>query len=327
MNLDRFIEQRGRAWDELDGLVKHARGRAERLGPDGVIRLGSLHRAVSADLAFARRRFSGDPLVARLEEIIGRSRGLVYASTTRRDSVVTFLTTGYWRRVRERPWPLAVAACLLFGPAILTWIWATRDPARAAALVPAAMGAVTQPKTHGAHLGLPLDVRTAFAAQIFTNNIRVTFVAFAGGITAGFLTAGSLIYNGIIFGVVGGLATGAGQTATFVQLIVPHGALELSCITVGGAAGLRVGWALIDPGRRRRSDALVAEARGAVALALGTALWLVVAGLVEGLITPVGIGVGPALGLGLGLAGVFWALVIWRGAPSHGHPVRSAPSP
>jgi len=80
---------------------------------------------------------------------------------------------------------------------------------------------------------------------------------------------------------------------------------------VAGAAGLRMGWALVDPGRRPRGEALASEARAAVELVLGTAVWLVVAGLVEGLVTPLGIGPGRAIAVGVGLAAIYWALV-WR---------------
>jgi uncharacterized membrane protein SpoIIM required for sporulation len=96
-----------------------------------------------------------------------------------------------------------------------------------------------------------------------------------------------------------------------VELVTPHGVLELSCIVVAGAAGLRMGWSLIDPGRRRRGQALAEEARAAAELALGTAPWLVLAGLVEGFVTPAGIGLGPALAVGFALGAVYWGLA-WR---------------
>jgi uncharacterized membrane protein SpoIIM required for sporulation len=92
--------------------------------------------------------------------------------------------------------------------------------------------------------------------------------------------------------------------------------LELSCIVVAGAAGLRMGWALIDPGRISRSTALVAEARQAAELAIGTAPWLVLAGLVEGFVTPSGLGVPGALVVGFSLGVLYWALVMVRGRPA-----------
>ncbi len=66
-------------------------------------RLGALYRATTADLALARRRFAGDPTVARLEALVTRARPLVYDRARRGGSVAEFATTGYWRRVRERP--------------------------------------------------------------------------------------------------------------------------------------------------------------------------------------------------------------------------------
>ena len=126
------------------------------------------------------------------------------------------------------------------------------------------------------------------ASQIFTNNIQVTFLAFAGGMLLGLGTLYVLFQNGMMLGAVGGLAIGAGNGRPFFELVTAHGVLELSCIVVAGAAGLRLGWAIIDPGNRTRGEALRDEARAAVEIVLGTAAWLVVAGLVEGFLTPVG---------------------------------------
>ena len=85
---------------------------------------------------------------------------------------------------------------------------------------------------------------------------------------------------------------------------------------VGGSAGLRLGWAIVDPGPGPRSEALVGEARRAVELALGTVPWLVVAGLVEGFLTPSGLGTGPATVVGVVLGAAYWVLVVWRGRPA-----------
>jgi uncharacterized membrane protein SpoIIM required for sporulation len=313
VNLDLFIQDRRPSWEELRALVAQAKGRPERLGAERVRRLGVLYRGTAADLAVARRQFPEGPTVPGLEDLVARAHAAVYGSTVRRESVAAFVTRGYWRRVAERPVLLLVAAALLLVPMAGTAVWAHADPGAAGGLLPGTTRSVASPRQKGTDLGLSKGERTQLAATIFTNNIRVSFAAVAGGITAGLITAGVLVFNGVILGVVAGLGVGAGNGRALTQLVVPHGVLELSCIVVAGAAGLRMGWALVDPGRRPRTQALAAEARAAVEVVLGTALWLVVAGFTEGLVTPLGIGVGPALVVGLGWGTVFWGLVWWRG--------------
>jgi uncharacterized membrane protein SpoIIM required for sporulation len=154
-----------------------------------------------------------------------------------------------------------------------------------------------------------------FATQVLVNNIQVTLVAFAGGLAFGLGTVAALVFNGLLLGVIGGLAFGAGNGEAFVRLISSHGPLELSCIVVGGVAGLRLGVALVAPGARTRLRSLQLEARRAVELAVGTAPWLVVCGFAEGLLTGPELPVAVQVCIGLGLAGLFWGLVVWRGRP------------
>jgi uncharacterized membrane protein SpoIIM required for sporulation len=313
VNLARFLEEREPDWRELEALVERAGRRPERLGPDGVRRLAAVYRSVAADLALARRRFRGDPVVARLEALVGRARHLVYDAPGRRVAILRFFARGYWRLVASRPAPLLVAAALLLAPAVLAGGWALSDPGAAAGLVPEPYRSVTEPRPEGADVGLPAGDRAALSSEIFTNNIRVAFLAFAGGIGAGLITAALVIFNGVLLGTVGGLAWGAGNGSVFYELVVPHGVLELSCIVVAAAAGLRLGWALVEPGRGTRGEALRAEARHAVAIALGTAPWLVVAGLVEGFVTGSGLGLPLATAIGFGLGVLYWTLVVVLG--------------
>jgi uncharacterized membrane protein SpoIIM required for sporulation len=142
------------------------------------------------------------------------------------------------------------------------------------------------------------------------NNIKVTAAAFAGGMTFGLLTVLSLVFNGVILGAVAGLLVGAGNWRTFVELVTAHGVLELSCIVVAGAAGLRLGWSLVEPGRLTRVESVIREARRAVGLVLGTAPWLVLAGIVEGFrATWSDLGLPVVVGVGLGLGLLYWGLV------------------
>jgi uncharacterized membrane protein SpoIIM required for sporulation len=312
MRLDTFIAARSPDWRELELLLRQAGRRPERLGPDGLQRLGALYRASAADLARLRRRAPRSPETARLEVLVGRARQAVYDARTRRNSVVSFFVTDYWRLIVERKKALLVAFVLLFGSAALAALWGIHDPAAATGVVPQQFRPALQPG-HPWHDMSPSQ-QTAFTTEVFTNNIQVTIVAFAGGITGGVATALALLYNGLQLGVIGGLMGQAGNGVGFVDLVTAHGVLELSCILIGGAAGLSLGWSMIAPGLRTRRASLQHEAREALLLVVGTAPWLIVAGIVEGNRANLAeSGLGAVIGTGLGLGVVFWGLVLWRG--------------
>lgn len=314
MNLGTFLEQREPDWLELQRLLAAApAGRPERLGHERLRRLGVLYRLAVADLAWARRRVPGDPVVARLEHLVAGGRVVVYAVQPRKESLWQFARRGYWRRVRERLAPLLVAAIFLFGAGALSVVWAYQDPGAASGLVPGTLERFTEPRPNGSDLGLAKGTSAAFSSQIFTNNIRVTFLSFAGGAFAGIGTVVALVFNGLVLGVVTGLAFATGNGRVFTELVIPHGVLELSCIVVAAAAGLRLGWAMIEPGRMPRSQAMAVEARRSVEIVLGTMPWLVLAGLVEGFVTPAGYGLVPATTVGVGLGVLYWALVFVAG--------------
>jgi uncharacterized membrane protein SpoIIM required for sporulation len=315
VNLDAFVREREPAWTELDGLVADAGRRPEALGAERLRRLGTLYRSAAADLAAARRRFPAEQATARLESLVGRARHVVYDAEGRRGSLREFFGRTYWRRIRERRGVLLLAAALLLAPTALTTLWGARDPASAARFVPGDFRSVTEPRTGGNSLGLTPAESSDMSAQIFTNNIKVALLAFAGGITLGVMTGYLLIFNGVLFGTLLGLSLSAGNGESFIVLVSPHGFLELSCIVVAGVAGLRMGAAVLAPGNLRRSVVLQREARAAGELALGTIPWLVLAGIVEGFVTPRGLPVGAAVATGLVFGGVYWALIILRGGP------------
>jgi uncharacterized membrane protein SpoIIM required for sporulation len=183
----------------------------------------------------------------------------------------------------------------------------------AAGLAPAQFQGVTEPKVEGEDLGIAADEQAALSAEIFTNNIRVTAMAFGAGVLLGLGSLFFLGYNGIVIGSIAGLAIEAGNGRPFFALVTAHGVLELSCIAVAGAAGLRMGWAVVAPGLLSRAESLRSEARAAIEVMLGTALWLVVAGLVEGFITPSGMTVTSASIVGFAFGGLYWGLVFWLG--------------
>lgn len=307
-----FLAERTPDWEELDGLLRRAKGRPERLGPEGVLRVGELYRSAAADLAVARRALPHDPARRRLEDLVARGRQAVYADERRRARPLAFLARGFWRAVSERPGTLALATALFALPALLAGVWALSDPDAALTLVPGDFRQAVEPV---GDTGMSRAETAVFSSQVLTNNIQVALMAFALGITAGLGTAVILAYNGVILGVIAGGAIEAGNGTAFLEFVFAHGVLELSLICVAGAAGLRLGWALVSPGRRTRAAALVTEGRRAIAIAAGTVPWFVLAGLIEGFVTRSGFGLAGGLVVGVVAGGAFWALVALRGWP------------
>jgi uncharacterized membrane protein SpoIIM required for sporulation len=311
MNLSDFTAARSADWDDFQGELRRAGGRPERLGTDGALEFGRRYRAITADLAYARRRFRGDPVVARLEHLVSSGAQTMYGRRERSSSPLHFMLTGYWRLIAARPGPLAVAACTTVGSVVLAALWGMHDPAAALGLVPTRFKPAAQAHIHA----LPGGATTlaADAGSIFINNIQVSFLVFAGGLVLGLGALFVLAYNGLMVGALAGITLQAGNFDVFLRYVLPHGVLELSCFTIAGAAGIRLGWALIDPGWLTRGESLRRQARPAVAMIIGTAPCLVLAGLVEGFVTPRALPLAAALAIGLALGGTYWGLILMRG--------------
>lgn len=154
-----------------------------------------------------------------------------------------------------------------------------------------------------------------FSFEVMINNIQVALFAFALGIAFGIGTVWMLAYNGFVFGALGYLAAAAGNGTLFVEAVAAHGVLELSCIVVAGIAGLRMANAVINPGTRLRRQLIIPEARAAALIAWGTALFLVLAGLIEGFVSRTGTSWLPSLLIGLMIGVPFWYMAYrhWDG--------------
>jgi len=121
---------------------------------------------------------------------------------------------------------------------------------------------------------------------IMTNNIRVGIYSFAAGVTAGLLTLYIIFSNGLMIGAVAATAAPSMGQLKFWSLILPHGLIELTAIFICGGAGLMIGSAIVAPGNLRRADAIKIAAGKAVRLFAGTLAMFVIAGTIEGFISP-----------------------------------------
>jgi uncharacterized membrane protein SpoIIM required for sporulation len=312
MKLERFLAERSADWSELESLLGRGGVVGNKLGPDELRRLGTLYRSAAADLAVARRSFPDTGGTRRLQALVVSAYGVVYSRAERTETPREFISRGLWLRIRQNIVCVGIAAGIMFGCTGLGALWALLDPASAIGILPAGFHAAGR-SFHGGFYGISVSARAGLAVGIFINNIEVAFLALAGGFTFGLLTAYSLAYNGALLGVLGVFEWRGGGFDEFVRLVVPHGLLELSSISLAGGAGLAIARALIDPGRRTRPDALARLVPVIGACALGTMIFLVVAGLTEGFITPWNLPTIPAVLLGVALAGSFWAMVAFRG--------------
>jgi hypothetical protein len=102
--------------------------------------------------------------------------------------------------------------------------------------------------------------------------------------------------------------------------------LELSCVTIAGGIGFLIAKALIDPGMSTRAEALERAVPVVGSAILSVILFLFVAAITEGIVTPWDLPTPAALAIGLLLAGGFWAMVVWRGAPTDDSPAMASTS-
>ena len=311
MKLPAFLEDREESWERLHTLLARAGRRPECLAPSEVRELAALYRAAAADLALARRQFRSDPVVNRLEELVARGRAVVYERASRRANLRDLFADRYWLLLAERTAPLGLAAALLLVPGLLAALWAINDPETVTALMPIEFLWVTEAES--TDQGLGAVGLAGFSTYVLVNNIRVSLMAFALGVTWGLGTAALVGYNGVLLGGLSGLAIAAGNGGLLAAAVFAHGILELTCIVVGAGAGLAVARAMLRPGHRTRREALTAEALPALTIAAATAPWLVLAGLVEGYVSRIGLGPGPTALFGIALGGLFWGLFWWRG--------------
>lgn len=304
MDLDALVVARTPAWQRLDELA-----RARRLTGAQSDELVRLYRATATDLSQIRSAAPDPEIVTRLSQLLGRARSRIAgAHGLRWSEVARFVVVQMPAALyRIRWWTAGVAAAFL-GLAVLAGWWVATDPDTLAL-----MGT---PEQHQEYIDQATnayyDPSAGFAAMVWTNNAWLTALVVGSGIT-GVLPVYLLLNNAIQIGASGGVLAHYGQLGLFLQLISPHGLLELTCVVVAGAAGLRIFWAWIDPGPRPRSRALAEEGRALITVAVSLAFALGVSGLVEAFVTGSTMPWGAKIAIGAAVFALFWAYVLVLG--------------
>lgn len=320
MNADQFYQSRRADWQRLSTLLDRSQANIGQLSPDEVKQMGRLYRAVTSDLAVAQREFPRHQVTTYLNQLVARGHAVLYRSEPLALRQITRFVRVTFPRMFRATWRFQLTAVLLLlVPALLAGLWLNWRIGAADWLLPTAVQSLL-PMIEEQELwvDIPVAERPYTSTFIMTNNIRVAVTAFAGGLTAGLLTIYVLLFNGLLLGAVTGVTAHYDVGFELWTFVIGHGVIELTTIYIAGASGLMMGWAIIHPGLHRRRDALTQAARHAVVLIGGCIPLLVIAGIIEGFISPnenIPVAVKWAVGIGTGIVLYAYLLLAGRNAP------------
>jgi uncharacterized membrane protein SpoIIM required for sporulation len=285
MKVDQFYQSRQSDWQTLTSLLDRS---VEKLSPEEVLLLGNLYRSTTSDLALAKREFPRHRVTVYLNQLVARGHSALYRSEPLAvGRIIQYVKYGFPQTFRETAPFFVAAALLLILPSLIAGLLTNWEPEAASWLLPPQIQELI-PLIENQELWteIPVAERPYVSSAITTNNIRVSFLAFSGGITAGLLTVYVLIFNGLLLGGLTGLTAHYDVGFELWTFVIGHGVIELTAIFIAGGSGLMLGWAMLRPGLFRRRDALVLAAQKAVILIMACIPLLMIAGTIEGFISP-----------------------------------------
>lgn len=286
--------------------------RRRRLTGAEVDELVDLYQRVSTHLSMVRSA-SGDAV------LVGRMSGLV----ARARAAVTGAHAPLWREF-VRFWTVSFPVV-----AYRSWRWwAATAIGFFIVTVALALWVAGNPEVHSA-IGTPSEIEElvnhdfasyysenpagSFALRVWVNNAWVAAQCIGFAILLGLPIPYILFQNAANLGLIAGVMFHAGAGDVFMGLITPHGLLELTAVFLAGAVGMRLGWTVIAPGDRPRTQALAEQGRAVVSVAIGLVVVLLISGLVEALVTPSPLPTFLRIGIGLAVEIAFLAYVIHFG--------------
>ena len=253
------------------------------------------YRELTADLARLRTAARGREVgeIFYLNRLAAGAHNLLYRRHAISPAdIVRFFFVSVPREIRASATPILIAAGIFFLPMIIAYTAVVRDPLAAEKLLPPIMldradDGVRRAQRDDGYIDDPQVLRPVMATGVISNNVQVSIGAFGGGISAGVLTGFILLTNGVSIGSVFGLYASKGIGTLLLAFVAPHGVLELTAICIAGGAGFLLAAALLIPGARTRRTALAENGRRAIRLVAGSTMLLVVAGMIEGFISPI----------------------------------------
>jgi len=301
-----WLAKRRPHWARLEHLVAVRAGRSvNSLSPGELQELALLYRQTASDLSAVRQDESGGQLAIYLNQLMARAHNLIYMGRRAKPKGIwAFYKDGFPAIFRETL-PDTLAAFIIFLAAgVASFLVALADPAFPRYLLGGQMMDTIQRHEMWTHS--IVTVKPLASSFILTNNLTVSFTTFALGITAGIGTVWMMVLNGLLIGTVGEACWKEGMSLQLWSFVAAHGVLELPAIFIAGGAGFGIARGLLFPGRLSRRASLAAAGSRSVRLVLGTIPLLLIAGFLEGFVSPTAIPVA----VKFGVAGVMALLLI-----------------
>lgn len=315
MTLGSFVRKNRPRWQRLEAMLGIIESRGPRKADRPFLQeLSALYRATTGDLAFAQTHYRGTTLLLFLHQLVARAHNQIY----RPHRFSLRLAGNFFRN--EIPQALrdhlqaVIWSAIVFLMGIALGLSAVQFDERAASII-LPNNVLNSIYSHQMWTGSIFSVVPAPVAStyLFTSNISVALLAFAGGFSFGIITFWLLFQNGFMLGVIFKLCANYGLLGALLEFIASHGVIEISSIILSGGAGFVVANALLNPGPYSRGDALARQGRSAVRMAIGCVPVLVAAGCIEAFISPSAAPVWFKVTLGLFLGTVFWLYLLFTG--------------
>jgi uncharacterized membrane protein SpoIIM required for sporulation len=284
VDLEAFVASRTPAWQRLERLSAKAR-RPRRMTGAEVDELVVLYQRTATDLSLVRSTLPDPQLVGRLSRLVSNARASVTGPAGGAWSQLRYFAGVRFPAEVYRLWRWWVTVGVVFvAVAFALGLWIDATPHVQSQL--AAPEAVRQLVSHDFKSYYSDHPARDFALGVWTNNALIAGLSLVSGIAFGVPTVLLMLQNAANVGIDGGYMAAAGHTGEFFGLILPHGTLELTALFIASGVGLKLGWTVVDPGPRRRPDALAQEGRAAGSVVLGLVGVLAVSGVLEAFVTP-----------------------------------------
>ncbi|TCS93893.1 stage II sporulation protein M [Hazenella coriacea] len=282
-NLSNFVQSNQTDWSRLEYLLSYAS--AQKLPKAEFDEFTQIYRKTSSHLAYAQTYFPDHETTDYLNQLVIRAHNILYGVAKKgyMRRIFTFFSQEFPRLFYERFNFFTISTLIFLVGTVLAFVLTYVDKDYGVYFLPTEMARM---EIDTEQIQNRQWDHTVVSTEIMVNNIMVAFKCFTFGILLGIGTVFTLFFNGTMLGGLAALFHLEKEGTFFWAFILPHGVIELFVIMIAGAAGLSLAYRIFVPGDLTRRHALIKEGKVTIKMMIGVVPWFVLAGIIEGFITP-----------------------------------------